>query len=88
MSFALSSTKHLGLNGVQESHAMTLSTVNRHGCPGARVLILMAVDSRNWYFAVNRHSLKAEQLDVNQNVADIGRPIRVRKRLRGCLGGM
>lgn len=51
---------------------MTLSTVNLHGCPRARVLILMAVDSRNWHFAVNRHSLKAEQLDANQNVADIG----------------
>ncbi|BCS27374.1 pyridoxine/pyridoxamine 5'-phosphate oxidase [Aspergillus puulaauensis] len=72
------------LAGTQEPHAMTLSTVDQHGCPDARVLSLKDVDSRGWHFAVNGHSPKAEQLDLNQNVAltfhwrEVGRQIRIR----------
>jgi pyridoxamine 5'-phosphate oxidase len=70
--------------GVREPHAMTLSTVDKHGWPDARVLILKNVDARGWHFAIKDDSPKALQIDVQPNVAltfywtALGRQIRLR----------
>ncbi len=70
--------------GVPEPHAMTLSTVDEHGAPDARVLILKNVDTRGWHFAIKRESPKARQIENHPQVAltfywpAIGRQIRLR----------
>lgn len=46
-------------------HAVTLSTVDKHGAPDARVLILKDVDADGFYLAFNTHSPKGRQLDTN-----------------------
>ena len=48
--------------GVPEPHAMILSTVDAHGLPQARVLIVKAVDTNGWHFAVNSVSQKGRDL--------------------------
>lgn len=48
--------------GVPEPHAMTISTVDAHGVPRARVLILKAVDDIGWHFAVSSVSQKGRDL--------------------------
>jgi pyridoxamine 5'-phosphate oxidase len=69
--------------GVAEPHAMTVSTVDEHGRPSARVLILKAVDAAGWHFAVSTVSRKGRDLDVNPVAAltfywtQLGRQIRV-----------
>ncbi|OGE49085.1 hypothetical protein PENARI_c023G05358 [Penicillium arizonense] len=55
--------------GVREPHAMTVSTVDKEGCPDARVLILKNVDSRGWHFAVKADSPKGKQLAGNGSAA-------------------
>lgn len=55
--------------GVSEPHAMTLSTVDAQGSPRARVLILKAVDTRGWHFAVNSVSQKGHDLSANPSAA-------------------
>jgi pyridoxamine 5'-phosphate oxidase len=49
--------------GVAEPHAMTLSTIDADGAPGARVLILKDVDDRGWWFATSSTSRKGYQLE-------------------------
>jgi pyridoxamine 5'-phosphate oxidase len=51
--------------GVPEPHAMSLSTVDEHGRPDARMLILKDIDSAGWHFAVNGSSRKGADLAVN-----------------------
>lgn len=71
-------------NDVEEPHAMTLSTVDEHGCPDARVLILKNVDERGWHFAIKADSPKGRQIAANAQVAltiywsQLGRQIRIR----------
>lgn len=71
-------------NNVKEPHAMTLSTVDEHGCPDARVLILKNVDHRGWHFAIKGDSPKGKQIIQNSAVAltfywsQLGRQIRIR----------
>ncbi|KAG2170589.1 hypothetical protein VTO58DRAFT_111008 [Aureobasidium pullulans] len=63
---------------------MTLSTVDEHGCPDARVLILKNVDHRGWHFAIKANSPKGNQITNNLAVAltfywpQLGRQIRIR----------
>ena len=70
--------------GVPEPHAMTLSTVDSQGRPGARVLLLKDLDERGWYFAANSLSPKGKQIQQRADVAlsfywpKIGRQIRVK----------
>ncbi|WP_395026521.1 pyridoxal 5'-phosphate synthase [Comamonas odontotermitis] len=70
--------------GVQEPHAMTLSTVDADGIPDARVLILKNVDHRGWHFAIKVASPKGRQLAANPQAAltfywpALGRQIRLR----------
>ena len=48
--------------GVEEPHAMTLSTVDGDGAPDARVVILKDVDEGGWAFASTKSSVKGVQL--------------------------
>ncbi len=70
---------------VPEPGAMTLSTVNGHGQPSARVLICRDVDATGrWYFASSATSRKARELNANASAAltfywpQQGRQIRIR----------
>lgn len=70
--------------GIREPHAMTLSTVDEHGWPDARVLILKNVDAQGWHFAIKGNSPKARQLDHQAHAAltfywpALGKQIRLR----------
>lgn len=70
--------------GVSEPHAMTLSSVDAHGCPDARVLILKDLDHNGWHFATSRESAKGRQIAHNPCVALtfywplFGRQVRIR----------
>ncbi|KAH8645830.1 pyridoxamine 5'-phosphate oxidase [Xylariales sp. PMI_506] len=70
--------------GVVEPHAMTLSTVDEHGWPDARVLLLKNVDGRGWHFAAKSGSPKGKQIENNPHAAltfywpQLGRQVRLR----------
>ncbi|MCW3842598.1 pyridoxal 5'-phosphate synthase [Micromonospora yasonensis] len=70
--------------GVDEPHAMTLSTVDADGAPDARVLILKDLDDEGWRFATTSTSAKGRQLAAEPRVAlsfhwrEQGRQVRVR----------
>ncbi|MFS0866461.1 pyridoxal 5'-phosphate synthase [Microbacterium sp. 179-B 1A2 NHS] len=55
--------------GVPEPHTATLSTVDAHGLPDARTLILKDVGRRGWAVAGPRSSAKAAQLATNPAAA-------------------
>jgi pyridoxamine 5'-phosphate oxidase len=69
---------------VPEPHAMVLSTVDPHGQPDARTLILKDVDARGWWFASSADSPKGIQLAKHAAAAltfywpGLGRQVRVR----------
>lgn len=69
-------------------HAMTLSTVDEHGMPDARVVILKDVDAQGWYFAGSAGSPKGGQLAAFPGAAltffwpHRGRQVRVRGAVR------
>ncbi|KAH0028491.1 pyridoxamine 5'-phosphate oxidase, partial [Aureobasidium melanogenum] len=71
-------------NNIKEPHAMTLSTIDEHGYPDARVLILKNLDHRGWHFAIKADSPKGRQILNNPVVAltfywpHLGRQIRIR----------
>ncbi|NES16935.1 MULTISPECIES: pyridoxal 5'-phosphate synthase [Micromonospora] len=70
--------------GVDEPHAMTVSTVDADGAPDARVLILKDLDDEGWHFATTATSAKGRQLAGNPRIAlsfhwrEQGRQVRVR----------
>ena len=70
--------------GIDEAHAMTLSTVDREGHSDARVLILKDIDKDGWHFATMRTTPKGRQIYANPHVAltfywpKLGRQVRVR----------
>jgi pyridoxamine 5'-phosphate oxidase len=70
--------------GVDEPHAMTVSTVDADGMPDARVLILKDLDEAGWHFATSSASAKGRQLAANPRTAlsfhwrEQGRQVRVR----------
>lgn len=74
--------------GVAEPHAMTLATVDEHGVPDARTLILKDVGTQGWAFAGHRRSAKAWQLSAQPAAAltfwwqPIMRAVRVRGRVQ------
>ncbi|MFF1462971.1 pyridoxal 5'-phosphate synthase [Streptomyces sp. NPDC058330] len=67
-----------------DPHAMTVSTVDEHGDPWARVLILKNVDADGWQFAAHAGSPKGRQLAARPSAAltfywpALGRQVRVR----------
>jgi pyridoxamine 5'-phosphate oxidase len=70
--------------GAIEPHAMTLSTVDSHGSPSARTLILKDVDQEGWYFASSSDSPKGYELASHPSAAltfywrECGRQVRIR----------
>jgi pyridoxamine 5'-phosphate oxidase len=70
--------------GVDEPHAMTLSTVDEAGLPDARVLILKGVEDPVWRFASSAAGPKGTQLTANPAAALtfywplLGRQVRIR----------
>ena len=74
--------------GVSEPHAATLATIDEHGVPDARTLILKDVDEGGWAFAGPRSSRKATQLAAHPVAAlnfwwqPIVRAVRVRGLVR------
>ncbi|MDO5743370.1 MAG: pyridoxal 5'-phosphate synthase [Micrococcaceae bacterium] len=77
--------RHALAAGVPEAHATTLSTVDGHGAPDARMVILKDVsDEGNFAFATSDESAKAQQLAGNPHCAltlfwsPVARSIRVR----------
>ena len=55
--------------GIQQPNAMTLSTVDAHGRPDARVVLLKALDDRGFVFYTHRTSTKGQQMAANPHVA-------------------
>ena len=55
--------------GLEEPNAMTLSTVDEHGQPDARVVLLRGVDERGFTWFTNRNSRKGRELAANPNAA-------------------
>ena len=55
--------------GVAQPNAMTLSTVDEHGRPDARVVLLKGVDDRGLVFYTHRTSAKGRQLVANPHAA-------------------
>jgi pyridoxamine 5'-phosphate oxidase len=49
--------------GIYEPHAMTLATVDEHGGPSCRYVLLRGVDARGFRFFTNYRSAKARDLD-------------------------
>jgi pyridoxamine 5'-phosphate oxidase len=50
-------------------NAMTLATVDSHGCPSARIVLLKGVDARGFMFYTNYDSRKGRELTENPNAA-------------------
>ena len=69
---------------IPEPHAMTLSTVDEHGTPDARVLILKNIDADGWHFAISTASPKGRQIAAHPKAAltfywqKLGRQVRIR----------
>lgn len=80
--------------GVDEPHAMTLSTIDADGAPDARVLILKDLDDAGWHFATTSTSAKGRQIAANPRVAlsfhwrEQGRQVRVRGTARAADPGV
>ena len=55
--------------GVPEPTAMTLATVDEHGRPSARTMLLKGVDAEGFVFYTNLDSRKGRQLAGNPNVS-------------------
>jgi len=76
--------EHVERAGVAEPHAMTLSTVDEHGVPDARILLLKDVDESGWAFASTKTSAKGLQLAANPQAAltfwwqPLARSVRIR----------
>jgi pyridoxamine 5'-phosphate oxidase len=72
--------------GVPEPHAMSLSTVDEHGSPDTRVLLLKDLDGDGWHFGASSNSPKGRQIRRCSAVAltfywpVLGRQVRIRGR--------
>jgi pyridoxamine 5'-phosphate oxidase len=55
--------------GVPEPNAMTLATVDEHGQPSARVVLLKGIDARGFAFFTNYKSRKGRELAKNPHAA-------------------
>lgn len=78
---------HADAAGVAEPQTATLATVDAHGVPDARTLILKDANARGWAFASTRSSRKGDQLAASPAAAlnfwwqPIVRAVRVRGRV-------
>ena len=70
--------------GIAEPNAMTLSTVDLHGAPDARIVLTRGVDRFGFVFYTNYESVKSRQLNARPVAAatfgwlDLHRQVRVR----------
>ncbi len=70
--------------GVAEPNAMTVSTVDLHGVPDARIVLARGVDPHGFVFYTNYESTKSRQLEARPVAAatfawlDLHRQVRVR----------
>lgn len=55
--------------GIMQPNAMTLSTIDEHGHPDARVVLLKALDDRGLVFYTHRTSRKGRQLHAHPHAA-------------------
>jgi len=55
--------------GLEEPNAMTLATVDAHGQPDARIVLLRGVDERGFTWYTNRNSRKGRELAANPRAA-------------------
>ena len=55
--------------GLDEPNAMTLATVDEHGQPDARIVLLRGVDERGFVWYTNRNSRKGRELAANPRAA-------------------
>jgi pyridoxamine 5'-phosphate oxidase len=73
-------------SGIAEPSAMTVATVDVHGSPDARMLLLKGVDEHGFVFYTNLESAKARALVHDPRVAlcfywaELGKQVRVRGR--------
>ncbi len=74
--------------GVAEPNAMTISTVDIHGAPDARIVLVRGADRLGFAFYTNYESVKSRQLNANPVAAatfgwlDLHRQVRVRGSVR------
>jgi len=77
-------------SGEPMAHAMALATVDTHGAPSSRMVLLEALDADGFVFQTNTDSPKARDLAANPRAAlTFFWPILVRQvRVRGTVSGM
>jgi pyridoxamine 5'-phosphate oxidase len=69
---------------INDPNAMTLATVDAHGLPDARIVLLKGHDNDGFVFYTNTQSAKGQELAANPNAAlvfhwkSLGRQVRVR----------
>ena len=69
---------------IDEVNAMTLATVDEHGSPDARIVLLKGVDDFSFHFYTNYQSRKGKQLETNAQAVlvffwkELERQVRVR----------
>jgi pyridoxamine 5'-phosphate oxidase len=56
-------------SNIDEVNAMTLATVNKEGCPSARIVLLKEYDEKGFVFFTNYQSTKGDNIHNNPNVA-------------------
>lgn len=69
--------------GISQHHGMTLATVDAHGKPKARIVLLSSFDTRGFVFHTNYLSQKGEDLLAHPNAAlvfwweSLGKQVRI-----------
>jgi pyridoxamine 5'-phosphate oxidase len=75
-------------NEKNDPTAMVLSTVDKHGCPDSRVVLLKGLDEGNFIFYTNYQSAKAEQINNKPYAAlnfywpQMARQVRIRGQVK------
>lgn len=76
-----------GCKQIVDATAMSLATVDEHGAPDARIVLLKGVDLGGFVFYTNLGSVKAAQLAANPNAALVFHwaPLERQVRVRGAV---
>ena len=56
-------------SGIAEPNAMSVATIDEHGQPWVRTVLLKTYDERGFVFFTNFESTKAQHIEANSNVA-------------------
>jgi pyridoxamine 5'-phosphate oxidase len=75
---------------VPEPHALNLATVDEHGQPHVRVVLLRYFDAQGFVFYTNYHSAKGRQIDANKKAAMnfFWQPLERQVRILGALSAL